>query len=124
LLEEEKESQSDQKRFRRFDTRTRRFPRIMATRMPETDWIRVRGASNWAESSEPEELLEQLRNSFAQVNIAADFLLLELDPSDRTPQLQLVCLVKERLAAIQEQVRTLYQALSRGGISTCPALEQ
>jgi hypothetical protein len=92
--------------------------------MPETDWIRVRGASNWAESSEPEELLEQLRNSFAQVNIAADFLLLELDPSDRTPQLQLACLVKERLAAIQEQVRTLYQALSRGGISTCPALEQ
>ncbi len=36
----------------------------------------------------------------------------EADPGSEAPELQLTCLIKERIAAIQEQITELYYALN------------
>lgn len=95
----------------------------MANRTPETTWMYFEQAACLEEAGLAEELIDQLRESFTQVHVAADFLLLEMDPAEPSPQLQLACLIKEKLAAIQEQVQMLYQALSRE-LSPCITLEQ
>ena len=55
--------------------------------------------------------MKRLADSFTEVNIAADFLQMRTDPDSEAPELQLTCLIKERVAAIQEQVTELYYAL-------------
>jgi len=52
-----------------------------------------------------------------------DLLLLDEEPDVANPDLQLICLVKERIAAIQEQVSELYQVLHREHTSF-PILKQ
>ena len=70
-----------------------------------------------------EDILKRLADSFTEVNIAADFLHLRADPGSQQPELQLTCLIKERIAAIQEQITELYFALNRG-TSPYPLLKQ
>ena len=60
-----------------------------------------------------EHILKRLADSFTEVNIAADFLHMRADPESKRPELQLTCLIKERITAIQEQVTELYYALNR-----------
>ncbi len=68
-----------------------------------------------------EGILKRLADSFTEVNIAADFLQMRRDPASEGPDLQLACLIKERIAGIQEQVTELYFALNRLPL---PALRQ
>ena len=65
------------------------------------------------ETHEADDILERLSDSFAQVNIAADFLLMKEDPETANPEIQLVCLIKDRISLIQEQVSELYRILNR-----------
>ncbi len=58
-----------------------------------------------------EGILKRLADSFTEVNIAADFLQMRSEPAPQPAELQLTCLIKERIAAIQEQVTELYYAL-------------
>jgi hypothetical protein len=60
-----------------------------------------------------EDILKRLADSFTEVNIAADFLHMQADPAAERSALQLTCLIKERIAAIQDQVTELYYALNR-----------
>ena len=69
------------------------------------------------------DILKRLADSFTEVNIAADFLLMRADPKSQQPELQLTCLIKERIAAIQEQITELYCTLNRG-TSSHPLLRQ
>ena len=96
----------------------------MAIRNPEANWIDSGRAACLEESCRAGELIEELREAFTHIHVAADFLLLEMEPGEAGPQLQLACLIKEKLVTIQEQVHLLCEVLSRGGISTCPSLEQ
>ncbi|MEW6444329.1 MAG: hypothetical protein AB1640_25575 [bacterium] len=84
----------------------------MATRTHEMGFTPFTQETHSRESDSAAGLIEELRDSFAQVNIAADFLLLETDPARSSPQLQLACLIKERIARIQEQVQRLYCSLN------------
>jgi hypothetical protein len=70
-----------------------------------------------------EDILKRLADSFTEVNIAADFLHLRADPGSQQPELQLTCLIKERIASIQEQITELYCALN-GSASSTPLLRQ
>ena len=70
-----------------------------------------------------EDILKRLADSFTEVNIAADFLHMRADPGSRQPELQLTCLIKERIAAIQEQITELYFTLNHG-TSPYPLLRQ
>ncbi len=74
-------------------------------------------------TQEVERILKRLADSFTRVNVAVDFLHLRTDPGSRRPELQLACLIKDRIAAIQRDVTELYCALNRP-FSCGPALEQ
>jgi hypothetical protein len=60
-----------------------------------------------------ESILRSITRSFDQVNIATEFLLLKKEPDSVGPELQLACLIKDRIARIEEQVTELYQILNR-----------
>lgn len=79
----------------------------------EMDWECVRSRDCFDQMQYVEDILKRLADSFTQVNIAADFLHIRSDPGSERPELQLTCLIKERIAAIQEQVTELYHALNR-----------
>ena len=79
----------------------------------EMDWEYARTLDCFDQIQDIEDILKRLADSFTQVNIAADFLHLQTDPDSEGPELQLTCLIKERIASIQGQVTELYYALSR-----------
>ncbi len=68
-----------------------------------------------------EAILKRLADSFTEVNITADFLQMLADPDSEQGGQQLTCLIKERIAAIQDQVTELYYALNH---VPPPALKQ
>lgn len=75
--------------------------------------IRPLQEEHTVKTEEAEDVLERLSDSFAQVNIAADFLLIKEAAETCGPEIQLACLVKERISLIQEQVTELYRILNR-----------
>jgi hypothetical protein len=81
------------------------------THQPE--WMEFQSGTCIGEPEKAEELLRNLEHSFTQASLAADFLLLKEEPGTATPELQLACLIKERIATIQEQVTELYQVLTQ-----------
>jgi len=89
--------------------------------IPEMDWEYARTRDCFEQMQDVEDILKRLADSFTQVNIAADFLHIQTDPGSERPELQLTCLIKERIAAIQEQVTELYYALNR---TPYPLLQQ
>jgi len=85
----------------------------MSTRsIAETSWEHTRTRDCLDRMQDVEGILKRLADSFTEVNIAADFLQMRTDPDSEAPELQLTCLIKERIAAIQEQVTELYYALN------------
>jgi len=60
-----------------------------------------------------ESILRSINRSFQQVNLAAEFLLLQDDPKHAGQELQLACLIRDRIARIEEQVSELYRVLNR-----------
>jgi len=70
---------------------------------------------------EVEGILKRLADSFTEVNIAADFLQMRTDPDLEAPEQQLTCLIKDRIAKIQEQVTELYFTLNH---ESQPVLKQ
>jgi len=85
----------------------------MSTRsIAETSWGYTRTRDCFDRMQEVEGILKRLADSFTEVNIAADFLQIRTDPGSEAPELQLSCLIKERISAIQEQVTELYCALN------------
>lgn len=62
---------------------------------------------------EAEGILRSLNRSFDQVNLAAEFLLLGEDPKHTGRELQLACLIRDRIARIEEQVTELYRVMNR-----------
>ena len=87
----------------------------MSTRsIAETSWGYIRTRECFDQMQDVEAILKRLADSFTEVNIAADFLQMRTDPAAEPPELQLTCLIKERIAAIQEQVTELYCTLNRG----------
>jgi hypothetical protein len=86
---------------------------IMSTRsIAETSWGYTRTRDCLDRMQDVEGILKRLADSFTEVNIAADFLQMRADPAAEPPELQLTCLIKERIAAIQEEVTELYYALN------------
>ena len=87
----------------------------------ETGWEYGRARDCLDPTQAVEDILKRLADSFTEVNMAADFLHLRADPASERPELQLTCLIKERVAAIQQQVTELYCALTR---VPCPVMKQ
>ena len=86
---------------------------IMSTRsIAETSWEYSRTRDCFDRMQDVEGILKRLADSFTEVNIAADFLEMRADPDPEALELQLTCLIKDRVAAIQEQVTELYYALN------------
>jgi hypothetical protein len=86
---------------------------IMSTRsIAETSWGYTRTRDCFDRMQDVEGILKRLADSFTEVNIAADFLQMRTDPDSEAPEQQLTCLIKDRVAAIQEQVTELYYALN------------
>jgi hypothetical protein len=96
---------------------------MCARAVAETGWEFARTGDCFDQVRAVEDILKRLADSFTEVNIAADFLHLRADPGPQEPELQLTCLIKERIASIQEQITELYCALS-GGASSTPLLRQ
>jgi len=80
---------------------------------PRTDWTETLQGDCRNGKRDTEAILRNLTDCFAQANIAADFLLMQEEPEESSPGLQLVCIIKERMAAIQEHVTELYLALDK-----------
>jgi len=78
----------------------------------ETSWEYTRTRDCLDRMQDVEGILKRLADSFTEVNIAADFLQMRTDPDSEAPELQLTCLIKDRITAIQEQVTELYYALN------------
>lgn len=91
--------------------------------LTEMGWDHVQAPACLDRMKDVEDILKRLADSFTEVNIAADFLHLRADPGSGRPELQLTCLIKERIAAIQEQITELYYTLSTGP-SPYPLLKQ
>ena len=87
----------------------------------ETSWEYTRTRDYLDRMQDVEGILKRLADSFTEVNIAADFLQMRTDPDSEAPELQLTCLIKERIAAIQEQITELYYALNNEPL---PVLKQ
>jgi len=66
-----------------------------------------------AEQPDAEAILRSINRTFDQVNLATEFFLLREDPGSPGPELQLACVIKDRIARLEEQVSALYRALSR-----------
>ena len=96
----------------------------MSTRSSvETSWGTTRTRDCFDQIRHVEGILKRLADSFTEVNIAADFLHLRAEPGSQEPELQLTCLIKERIAAIQEQITELYYTLNHGP-SPYPLIKQ
>ena len=89
----------------------------------EIGWGYAQTRDCFDQMQDVEDILKRLADSFTEVNIAADFLHLRADPGSERTELQLACLIKERIAAIQEQITELYYAMNRGP-SPYPLLKQ
>jgi len=85
---------------------------MSARSIPEMEWGYARTRDCFDQMQDIEDILKRLADSFTEVNIAADFLHMRTDPGSERPELQLTCLIKERITAIQEQVTELYCALN------------
>jgi hypothetical protein len=86
---------------------------IMSARsIIEMDWEYARTRDCFDQMHDVEDILKRLADSFTEVNIAADFLQMRTDPGSERPELQLTCLIKERITTIQEQITELYCALN------------
>ena len=96
---------------------------MCARAVAETGWEFSRTRDFFDQVRAVEDILQRLADSFTEVNIAADFLHLLVDPGSQQPELQLTCLIKERIAAIQEQITELYCALNHS-TSSYPLLKQ
>ena len=96
---------------------------MCARAVAETGWEFARTRDCFDQVRAVEDILKRLADSFTEVNIAADFLHLRADPGSQQPELQLTCLIKERIASIQEQITELYCALNAGA-SSYPLLKQ
>ncbi len=94
---------------------------MSARSVSEIGWEYARTPDCFDQARRVEGILKRLADSFTEVNIAADFLQMRRDPASEEPELQLTCLIKERIAGIQEQVTELYFALNRLPL---PALKQ
>lgn len=84
----------------------------MASRNPQQEWIPPAQPHLPEAGPQTQRLLEEIHESCSQVQLAADFLLLEVDQGPPSPRIQLACLIKERAAKIQEQMQALCRVLS------------
>ncbi len=87
----------------------------MASRNPQPEWILPTPPRLTEPGPRVQVLLEEMSESCSQVQLAAEFLLLELDQGPPSPQVQLACLIKERAEKILEQMQALSRALSCPG---------
>ena len=58
-----------------------------------------------------DDILFSINQAFDQVHLAADFLLLKEEPENFGPDQQLACLIKDRMARLEQQVSELYRRL-------------
>ena len=84
-----------------------------ARSIPETPWTDFQHQDCFDSHEEANEVLHKLATSFAQLNIATDFLLMKTDPDPSNTELQLACLIKEGIATLQDQVTELYHILNQ-----------
>ena len=96
---------------------------MSARSIAEMGWGYAQTRDCFDQMQDVEDILKRLADSFTEVNIAADFLHLRAEPGSQEPELQLTCLIKERISAIQEQITELYYALNHGP-SPYPLLKQ
>ena len=94
-----------------------------ARSIAEIGWQYGRTQDVFDRIQDVEDILKRLADSFTEVNIAADFLQMRAEPDADNPALQLTCLIKERIAAIQEEITELFFALNHGP-SPHPLLRQ
>ncbi len=87
------------------------------------DWIDAVHRDCPQDREDAETILRSINRSFDQVNLATEFFLLKEDPKSPGPELQLACLIKDRIARIEEQVSELYQILNRQPGETFPIMQ-
>jgi len=80
---------------------------------PRSDWLESLQLEGNKGKRDTEAILRNLTDCFAQANIAAEFLLMQKEPDASCPEIQLACLIKERIGTIQEYVTELYLSLDR-----------
>jgi hypothetical protein len=85
---------------------------MRARSIAETSWGYTQTVDACDRMQDVEDILKRLADSFTEVNIAADFLQMGADPDVEPADLQLTCLIKERIEAIQGQVTELYYVLT------------
>jgi hypothetical protein len=96
---------------------------MSARSIAEISWQYGQAQDFFDRIQDVEDILKRLADSFTEVSIAADFLQMRAEPDADRPALQLTCLIKERIAAIQEEITELYYALNHGP-SPRPLLKQ
>ena len=80
---------------------------------PRSDWLETPQSDGTEGRRSTEIILRNLTDCFAQAHIAADFLLMQKEPDASCPEVQLACLIKERIGTIQEYVTELYLSLDK-----------
>jgi len=91
--------------------------------MPGDEWRDVLQEAREESREQAEGILRSITQSVDQVNLATEFFLLREDPRQSGPELQLACLIKDRIARIEEQVSELYRIMSRGPGCASPVIQ-
>ncbi len=86
----------------------------------ETGWTHPQHQDCFNNLQNVGDVLQNLADSFSQLNIATDFLLMRSDAEAANPELQLACIIKEGIATIQEQVTELYHVMNQEESSPSP----
>ncbi len=79
----------------------------------DSDWAQIQHQDCFNNLQEADDVLQKLADTFSQLNIATDFLLMRMDTDSTSPELQLACIIKEGITTIQEQVTDLYHAMNQ-----------
>jgi len=79
----------------------------------DTGWAHLQHQDCFNNLQDVDNVLQKLADTFSQMNIATDFLLMRSDSEATNPELQLACMIKEGIATIQEQVTELYLVMNQ-----------
>jgi hypothetical protein len=77
------------------------------------NWNTLATQTRYDNLRDAEDILQKLYNSLVQTTVATDFLIMEMDHGSQGPELQLSCLIKERVLSMKDQIIKLGRALDR-----------
>lgn len=86
---------------------------IMSNRLVLNNWDTIERETHYDNLRDAEDILRTIYDSIVQTTVATDFLMMEMDHGAKGPELQLSCLIKERVLSMKDQVIKLSRALDK-----------